>query len=441
MNSSGLARLRRRIAWGLGGMTGLWLVWVLTPGLPVWGEPRARAELKAVGLQLFEHEWQPGDPLAQGDGLGPVFNARSCVACHFQGGVGGGGGNESNVLAFEALPVRGRTEVRGGLIHKFAIDLPFKEGSKSLHDFFPVVPGGIRVEANCRIERKDFDPIQLQSINSTALFGAGWIDRIPAKTITHNSLKTSVVRVGRELQSDFRAMMPGRPRVLADGRVGKFGWKAQFATLEEFVAAACANELGLGNPRMNQARPMVRHPYPDVEPDLTGKQFRALVSFVDTLPRPTEFLPDDKTSRHPAERGKLLFEQVGCAYCHTPDLGGVAGVYSDFLLHRIEDPGKGGYRETPDVPLPHDYPQPEEWKTPPLWGVADSAPYFHDGGAPTLEAAIARHRGDAQNVTEAFKGLPTDDRDSILTFLKGLKAPRDAKPVPNAPKSDLALVH
>ena len=67
--------------------------------------------------------------------------------------------------------------------------------------------------------------------------------------------------------------MPGRPRVLADGRVGKFGWKAQFARLEEFVAAACANEIGLGNPKMEQARP-IGHDYPSVPADLDRKQFR-----------------------------------------------------------------------------------------------------------------------------------------------------------------------
>ena len=132
-------------------------------------------------------------------------------------------------------------------------------------------------------------------------------------------------------------MVPGRPRVLPDGRVGKFGWKAQFATLEEFVAAACANELGLGNPRMEQARPMVCLAYPQVERDLTDAQFRSLVAFVDTLPRPVEAAPADPDRRRRSERGKALFRQIGCAVCHTPDMGGVEGVYSDFLLHRLDD--------------------------------------------------------------------------------------------------------
>jgi len=182
---------------------------------------------------------------------------------------------------------------------------------------------------------------------------------------------------------------------------------------------------------MQQARPWARASLTKVDPDLDATQFRSLVSFVDTLPRPVEVLPDDPQRRSQAERGRALFGQVGCTLCHTPDLGGVSGVYSDFLLHRVSDPNNqgGGYTEQPSVPLPSDHPSPEEWKTPPLWGVADSAPYFHDGAAPTLEAAILRHKGDATSITRAFELLPDVDRVAIVGFLKTLKAPGDAKPV------------
>ena len=81
-------------------------------------------------------------------------------------------------------------------------------------------------------------------------------------------------------------------------------------------------------------------------------------------------------------------------------------------------------------PLPDDYPKPDEWKTPPLWGVADSAPYFHDGASPTLETAIARHGGDALSVAKAYQSLPSVDQEAVVTFLRGLKAPRDAIPAP-----------
>jgi CxxC motif-containing protein (DUF1111 family) len=410
------------------------VLWMLTPGLPVMRAPRASAEARAAGLGLFEHEWQPHDPLARGDGLGPVFNARSCVECHFQGGAGGGGDNSHNVLAFEALPTRDRPEVKGGLIHRFAVANHFLERRSELNKFFPIVPRGTVIEGGCQVFTQDFDPVQTQSVNSTALFGAGWIDRISGKTIRYQSMRIATAAVGGEITGNLGGVVPGRPHVLPDGRVGKFGWKAQFATLEEFVAAACANELGLGNPRMEQARPMVSLAYPQVERDLTDAQFRSLVAFVDSLPRPVEAAPADPDQCRRSERGKALFREIGCAICHTPDVAGVEGVYSDFLLHRLDDRsrggGAGGYRETPPVPLPEDHPLPEEWKTPPLWGVADSAPYLHDGGSPTLELAIRRHHGDAESVTAAYLKLPADDRTALIDFLKTLRAPSDAEPVP-----------
>src|SRR5262249_5808683 len=111
----------------------------------------------------------------------------------------------------------------------------------------------------------------------------------------------------------------------------------------------------------------------------------------------------------------------------------VKGVYSDFLLHRIVDQGPGGGSgyggPGRDVPLPPDQPHADEWKTPPLWGVADSAPYMHDGGANTLENAIRRHGGDAKVVRDASQKLSPDDQAALIAFLKTLKAPPGAIPV------------
>ena len=162
------------------------------------------------------------------------------------------------------------------------------------------------------------------------------------------------------------------------------------------------------------------------------------MAFVKTLPKPVEATPTDPSHREAAERGRELFRTVGCAVCHVPDLGGVEGVYSDFLLYTLEEPPPpgsppgGGYGQPeppPESPRPDDLPKPEEWKTPPLWGVADSAPYFHDGHSPTLQAAILRHRGDAKAVTEQFRTLPADDQAAVIAFLRTLKAPPDAPPV------------
>ncbi len=429
-------RTRRLIGWATFLAISVAVGYQFSPGLPVLWGPSASAATTEAGATLFQHEWQPNDPLAHGDGLGPVFNDRSCVACHFQGGVGGGGSVEHNVASFEVHPTKRNPELLTGIVHAAAVSPGELESVSFLRAKFPVIKGSVRTfnQGGCQstVIIPDIDPVQEQSVNSTALFGAGWVDRIASRAVTSNRWGTAAKNIVQEFNLNWSAVPPGRPRILPDGRVGKFGWKAQAATLEEFVAAACANEIGLGNPLMAQATPLGHEPT-KTEPDLDRRQFRELVAFVDTLPRPEEVVPEEPYRRAAAARGKEIFSGIGCAACHTPDLGGVQGVYSDFLLHTVEgsdNPGPGGgYGENPDdLPLPPDFPKPSEWKTPPLWGVADSAPYFHDGGSPTLKDAVLRHRADAKVVTEAYRKLTQEDQEALIAFLKTLKAPKDARP-------------
>jgi CxxC motif-containing protein (DUF1111 family) len=414
---------------------GLVVGWYFSPGLPVLIGPWALASTKAAGQEVFEHEWQPNDPLAEGDGVGPVYNAKSCAACHNQGGIGGGGDNSHNVRAFEVMPTAASRDVKGGVIHTFAVDPSCQESEATVRKLYPVIKGRTDPpQPGCGAPTviPDFDPVVFEEVNTTALFGAGWIDCISEKAILNNRLKRLAVAATHELAADFSDVPVGRARTLPDGRVGKFGWKGQAATLEEFVAAACSNELGLGTPSKEQARPMHRPDYPASAPDLSRKQFKNLVAFVSTLPRPVEAAPSEPAAQTQAEDGKRLFQSVGCAACHTPDLGGVKGVYSDFLLYTLEDERSdgGGYGgPSREFPLPPDHPKPTEWKTPPLWGVADSAPYFHDGKSPTLHDAIVRHRGDAKSVTERYAKLSPTEQQALVAFLRTLKAPPDAAPV------------
>jgi len=284
--------------------------------------------------------------------------------------VGGGGPNSANVTIFEVLPTTRDPKMKAGLVHHFAIENMTPETFDLLRQVFPVIKNGTRSFSNCQVRLIDFDPVRTQSINTTALFGAGWVDRISSKTILANYRRLSVKKVTDELSLKFKSVPTGRPRILADGRVGKFGWKAQFATLKEFVAAACANEIGLGNPMMQQAKPLHLTVSPDVEPDLSRKQFKQLVAFVDTLPRPISKTPLNTKQALLIEHGKAVFTTVGCAICHTPDFGGVDGIYSDFMLHRISarkgaGGGGGGYGppQSPDLVPPRSHPLPDEWRT------------------------------------------------------------------------------
>ena len=410
-------------------------------GLPIiWGPSASAADI-AAGQELFEHEWTPNDPLAHGDGLGPVFNARSCAACHFQGGMGGGGGREHNALGFEVSPRPSDPTFLTGTIHNFSINPAQQESEQILRTLYPVIrgrtiqsrSGSVECSYPVTLAIPHFDPVQTQSVQPTALFGAGWVDLISDRAILRNARNRTVKTVSPELTLQFDDIPVGRARTV-EGGVGKFGWKGQFSTLEEFVAAACANELGLGTPSTEQAKPL-NAPAQPAAPDLDRKQFRSLVAFVKTLPKPVEVVPNQPNEREAAIRGKELFRSVGCAICHIPDLGGVKGIYGDFLLYTLDDPpppeGGGSYGPAPppQLNLPKrqgDQPRPEEWKTPALWGVADSAPYLHDGSAPTLRAAILRHRGDAKSVTDKYQAFAAADQAAVIAFLETLKAPPDA---------------
>ena len=399
-----------------------------------WRTPRPQADdpgMAQAGEVLFKHEWKPRDPLsAGGDGLGPVFNASSCVACHNQGGVGGAGGLQHNVTTFTVRPVDSTGKPREGVVHARATK--YRESLAQVHPALPDIsqpPLFMLVDmpgAHNR-ERLSFPAgVHISQRNTPALFGAKLIDEIPERAIIANERRERL-KWGMASPEGERAPV-GRALRLADGRVGRFGWKAQTASLSDFVQAACANELGLGNPGQAQPRPLGKPDYQAPGLDLTLEQCNQLTAYVASLPRPAEQLPRETPARDQAQAGKKLFGSIGCADCHTPNLGPVDGVYSDLLLHRMGQPleGGGSYNEPP-VPLPDfpsgDGPSPGEWRTPPLWGVADSAPYLHDGRAATLEEAIKLHDGQAARAARRFNELTGTEQAQLVAFLKTLRAP------------------
>ena len=386
------------------------------------------AEEIARGHELFKHEFQVDDPLCgEGDGLGPVFNERSCVACHFQGGTGGAGPNGKNAISFEVFPVPGRPQVVAGGIHAFATQKPYYESAELLSAMFPVVPGAIQRPNGCSVQSEPFDPVQIDEINTPPLFGLAQIEKISSAALAMHSTKRSFGKIGRELEGNFTGTGIGRLRNLGSAGVGKFGWKGQFSSIEEFVANACAMELGLSNPMSAQPVPKQFTRDETAKLDMTKQQLYELVSFVKSLPAPRQVIPKDPRLAQMVQTGSALFSSIGCADCHVPDMGGVQGVYSDFHLYEVEDDDvPDSYIEpdfSPEFTLPFDHPRPSEWKTPPLWGVADSAPYFHDGNSPTLTAAILRHGRDGRYARDQFKQLGQEDKRAVIAFLGSLRAP------------------
>ncbi len=155
-----------------------------------------------------------------------------------------------------------------------------------------------------------------------------------------------------------------------------------------------------------------------------------------------------------ASRGRAIFRDIGCADCHRPALrtqsrflslsfpevptdpsantylsidlsapptsfrrlrrGIRVAMFSDLKRHDLGE----GLAETTGSPLDFFF------VTPRLWGVADSAPYLHDGRAPTLTAAILAHGGEAQQSRDDFEALFDHEREAILAFLRTLRVPR-----------------
>jgi CxxC motif-containing protein (DUF1111 family) len=182
----------------------------------------------------------------------------------------------------------------------------------------------------------------------------------------------------------------------------------------------------LGNPGQAQPAPLGRADYQPRGLDLTTEQCQQMTAFISALPRPVETVPPAQTE--PVGRGRQLFHAVGCAACHVANMGSIEGVYSDFLLHRMgpDFAAGGSYYGAPSTPSPGslaDAPMPDEWRTPPLWGVADSAPYLHDGRAATLADAIKAHGGQAQESARRYAKLSPVQQQYVLQFLKSLRAP------------------
>ncbi len=399
------------------------------------------------GKALFEKSWEPGKPSPiGGDGLGPLYNETSCVGCHHQGGTGGGGDNSRNVLLLTAVAgsagtLRGATVFQGEMedlhpgfrsrasivLHRHATDTAMDERLKKIETFSAVQT------------REDNKVLRRGTRNTPALFGAGLIDAIPGTVL-------------REAEKRLFPNFPeieGRVSALPDGRIGRFGWKGQIASLDDFVRAACSNELGLEVPGQHQASLASAKEFDPsgLKLDMNEDQCELLTRYLSRLAAPVLRAAD---GRFAPPWGYMVFESIGCATCHAPKLGSVSGLYSDLLLHDMGEASSDSatYYGAPVAPqIPGNLVDAggqtrrsgmaaaTEWRTPPLWGVADSAPYLHDGRANTLDDAIRRHDGEAAKTRTRYTHLASSDRKAVLAFLNSLSV-SDArrKPAPGQRK-------
>ncbi len=325
-----------------------------------------------------------------GSGLGPVFNATSCVGCH--GSTAAGGSGDVSVTRFGRIGPLGfdpMAEHGGPVVQSQGI---------TLDDC--AVPGETVPTEATIVTRRDTPP----------LFGLGLLDAIP---------DALVLRRADPIDRNHDGIS-GRPNVVGL-RVGRFGWKAQIVTLSDFAGAALLNENGITSPQFPTeldpaGGPVACDTVPDPEDD--GSGVAALTDFM-TLLAP---LPTGRPTRE-VRLGRAAFHAAGCAACHVSSLRTGASpvpaldhqrvkMFSDLLLHDMGPELADGI-EQGDA-------SGSEFRTAPLWGAAHSAPYLHDRRAATLVVAIAAHGGEGESARNRFLGFPEHKRRALITYVASL---------------------
>jgi hypothetical protein len=338
----------------------------------------------------------------QDDGLGPTYNAQSCRECH-QNVVTGG---PSQIAEQRAGHLSGGVffESQGGsLIH-----------SRGTHpDAVELVKPG----ENIRTFRL-----------STTTVGLGFVEAIANQTLLD-------IRDGQPAAIRGTAVVVPVLEAKSAGRVGRFGWKAQHASLHSFAADAYLNEMGITSPLLpdeNTIGGADPGPFDDVDdPEDDGVDVIAFANFMRSTKAPPRGPINPLVSA-----GETVFVQIGCAGCHIRSIttaaagtiinGGALTVrpavgnkiihpYSDFLLH---DVGTGdGIPIQPTAAFANTA---NKIRTAPLWGLRTRNRLMHDGLSFTREEAILRHAGQAAGVTQNFRNLSNTARQALLAFLNSL---------------------
>jgi CxxC motif-containing protein (DUF1111 family) len=309
---------------------------------------------------------------------GPRFNGDSCRACHFEPMIGGAGPLGVNVMRHGILDQDGEfvAPAVGTILHReLALDnqtnLP-------------------QAEANI-FEHRQTPP----------LFGLGLVDAISDAAILANAdPDDTLVPDG----------ISGRASWTDGNRLGRFGWKAQVPSLEEFVRDAVTNELGMTLPYVEGLTfGRIQDNDGVADPELTQTDADLMLFFMQALAPPPRL--EGSASDPEVAAGEQVFADIGCASCHLPELEGVA-LYSDLLLHEILPAEAAGIEDTSANMW--------EFRTAPLWGLHASGPYMHDGRAETVAAAIEQHAAEGAAARDAFAALGQADRDALLAFLASL---------------------
>ncbi len=415
-----------------------------------------------VGNGFFKRMWVTAPSSTEAaDGLGPLYNARSCQGCHLKDGRGHPpeGPGDGSLSMFLRLSIPPRTDAeRAALASHHAAVIGEPTYGTQLQDL--AIPGQV-AEGRMAITY-DERPVELAGGEIVQLrrptYRVADLAYGPLHPATMVSPRVAQQMIGLGLleaidEGDLLARadpedadgdgISGRPNLVwseTEGRVavGRFGWKAGQARIDEQAAAAIAGDIGIANPLA---------PFP--AGDCTSAQAACLAApsgataRFEGLEAPSMVMElVSYYSRHlavPTRRdvrapevlaGKHLFYEAGCIACHTPKhatrrdgpdpalRGQLVWPYTDLLLHDMGDGLADG--------RPEGVADGREWRTAPLWGIGltetvNGHTYFlHDGRARNLTEAILWHGGEAQASRERFRRMPAEDRAALLAFLDSL---------------------
>ena len=424
--------------------------------------PFAREFEFKVGNGIFRKLWVSAPASTKSsDGLGPLFNARSCQRCHIKDGRGHvPAKGEAAVSMFLRLSIPPQTGAHrkalrerrlavipeptyGGQLQNLSIQGVFAEGRMAITYTTQRVrlADGIVVELrkpSYAVRDLKYGPMHPQVLLSPRLapqmIGLGLLELIAARDIL-------ALADPEDKDGDGISGRPNRVWSVEHGKVmlGRFGWKAGQPTIAQQSAGAFAGDIGLSTPLNPKATsgdctgaqtPCRNAPHGGAtkgEPLEVGKTMFDLVVFYSRhLAVPARRnMGDPKVLR-----GKKLFYESGCIACHRPKFVTkrdpkrpahsfqLIWPYTDLLLH---DMGEGLADGRPEGVA-----NGREWRTAPLWGIGlaktvnPRATFLHDGRARTILEAILWHGGEAEAAKDKVVRMRKDRREDLLAFLRSL---------------------
>jgi CxxC motif-containing protein (DUF1111 family) len=378
------------------------------------------------------------------DGLGPLYNAQSCRECH-QNPVSGAASQVTELRV-------GHQDSKGHFLNP---EIPIAHGAevitgRSLVNDRAICPNAAFPSNEIQERVPDIETIRTFRL-SLNLLGDGFVEAVADQTL--------IDLAERQCKSSHRKIC-GQilevPIVEAPGQmaVGRFGWKDQHASLLSFAGDAYLNEMGITNrlqpDEVTKICNTVSEPNDTPGPDGLS-DIDHFARFIRATKAPAR--DSQLASSAAAQKGNSLFDKIGCATCHVETMttaaagtkinGGTFTVpaalgsiafhpYGDFLMHDLgtgdgilqaiqEHYGKkvfqmmSGYLAKQDFEASRN-----KIRTAPLWGVRLRPRLMHDGESLTLRDAIARHKGEANHVSQQFEKLKREDQEAIIAFLKSL---------------------